>query len=176
MYVDLKDIGPEGRSFDEALRVPALEGASDEEIEVVRARLSGEVLRGDRGLEFFGRLEATVRLECSRCLERFLHDVRDRVHLTLVDALPEPREKEAEVTAESADLFQVQNERVDLVVVAEEQIYLNLPLKPVCRGDCRGLCPRCGANRNTTDCGCVEGDIDPRLAPLLRFKQRRTNS
>lgn len=176
MYVDLKDIGPEGRSFDETVKVPDLEGASDEAIEVVRARVHGQVLRGARGLEFFGGLEASVRLQCSRCLEAFLDDVHDKFHLTLVGNIPEPREKEAEVTADSAALFQVENERLDLVAVAAEQIYLNLPLKPVCRADCRGLCPRCGADRNAGDCGCDVADVDPRLAPLLRFKQHGKKS
>jgi uncharacterized protein len=55
-----------------------------------------------------------------------------------------------------------------------EQLYLGLPLKPICSPDCRGLCPSCGANRNTDPCDCADEPIDPRLAPLLRFRQRKT--
>jgi hypothetical protein len=60
----------------------------------------------------------------------------------------------------------------DLSEIAAEQIYLGLPLKPVCKNDCRGLCPVCGVNRNLEECACVGEEIDPRLAPLLAFKRR----
>ena len=61
---------------------------------------------------------------------------------------------------------------VDLVQVAREQIYLNLPLKSVCRDDCKGLCATCGANRNRIECACSGDQPDPRLAPLLELKKR----
>ena len=52
-----------------------------------------------------------------------------------------------------------------------EQIVLGLPLKPLCREDCRGRCPSCGKNRNTGPCGCppAEEPGDPRLAPLRKL-------
>ena len=59
-------------------------------------------------------------------------------------------------------------ERLDLGDVLREQLYLTLPLKRLCREDCRGLCPTCGKNLNTGACGCPppEEPEDPRLSPL----------
>ena len=58
----------------------------------------------------------------------------------------------------------------DLVL---EQVLLDLPLRPLCADDCRGLCPRCGTDRNREDCGCgAEEAVDPRLAPLLELRRK----
>jgi uncharacterized protein len=51
-----------------------------------------------------------------------------------------------------------------------EQMYLALPMKPLCRDDCRGLCPTCGANLNLAACGCKNEWEDPRLAVLRKLK------
>ena len=62
--------------------------------------------------------------------------------------------------------------KIGLEDVATEQLYLNLPLKPICSPACKGLCPECGTNRNLGACECVTEDVDPRLAPLLPFKKK----
>ena len=62
--------------------------------------------------------------------------------------------------------------KIGLEDLAIEQLYLNLPLKPVCSTACKGLCPTCGSNRNVTDCGCAREAVDPRLAPLLPFRKK----
>jgi uncharacterized protein len=55
--------------------------------------------------------------------------------------------------------------------ILAEQMLLILPMKVICRSDCRGLCPHCGANLNSEDCRCEARSADPRLAPLARLKQ-----
>ena len=66
--------------------------------------------------------------------------------------------------------------KIGLEEIAEEQLYLNLPLKPICRESCKGLCPTCGTNRNLGACTCATEDVDPRLAPLLTFKRKLQSS
>jgi uncharacterized protein len=57
--------------------------------------------------------------------------------------------------------------RIDLKSLLSEQVYLGLPLKPLCRPDCLGLCPRCGTNLNVGSCACAEQRTeDPRLQVL----------
>ena len=51
-----------------------------------------------------------------------------------------------------------------------EQLYLALPMKPLCREDCKGLCPNCGTNWNRGTCDCKQGWEDPRLAALNKLK------
>jgi uncharacterized protein len=53
-----------------------------------------------------------------------------------------------------------------------EQLHLVIPMKRLCRDDCRGLCPRCGTNRNEKTCGCSLEDQDPRLASLGKLLGR----
>ena len=58
-----------------------------------------------------------------------------------------------------------------LADVLAEQVNLSLPMKVICRSDCRGLCPHCGANLNNEECRCEKHASDARLAPLARLKQ-----
>ncbi len=53
-----------------------------------------------------------------------------------------------------------------------EQLELNIPMKPLCRPDCKGLCPTCGADRNETACSCEEPTADSRWAALAALKSR----
>jgi uncharacterized protein len=73
---------------------------------------------------------------------------------------------EREVAAEDVDIGYYRDDQIDLIELLREQFYLALPMKPLCREDCRGLCPQCGVNRNTGTCECAPGWDDPRLAPL----------
>jgi uncharacterized protein len=173
MFIDINEIRDEGLAFDEPLRIPDLRGIADETIVVESARVKGRAVPGGRGAELDARLTARVVMPCSRCLEPFANDLSVSFFLTLV-AGEEVRGPEADAReAEDATLFPAPGGRADLVEICSEQIYLNLPLKPICDEGCRGLCPACGANRNRSACGCAAEEIDPRLAPLLRFKKRR---
>jgi uncharacterized protein len=62
---------------------------------------------------------------------------------------------------------------LDVGSLLRSETDLALPMKPLCRADCRGLCPACGGNRNATDCGCGSRPADPRLAPLEALKRLR---
>jgi DUF177 domain-containing protein len=105
-----------------------------------------------------------MNLQCSRCLEPFAWTARPEFDLRVVRA---PKgDPETEIVAPEGKL--------ELEGMVTEQLYLGLPLKPVCRPDCQGLCPVCGANRNTDPCDHAGEPVDPRLAPLLRFRQRKS--
>jgi uncharacterized protein len=89
--------------------------------------------------------------------------------LAVVRAVPADKRDR---TVDAASLLVVPEGKIALEEVATEQLYLNLPLKPICSPACRGLCPACGVNRNTTSCACEGKDLDPRLAPLLQFRKK----
>ena len=116
------------------------------------------------------RLEGTVRtvleLPCSRCLEPFRLPVDAAVNLRYLPASDQSSDDEQEVAEEDVDISFYQDDQIDLTGLLREQFYLALPMKPLCRDDCRGLCPQCGVNRNTSTCDCEAGWEDPRLAPL----------
>ena len=64
------------------------------------------------------------------------------------------------------DTYPIIHDQVDLELVAREAILLDLPLAPVCRPECAGLCPTCGADLNDGPCTCAPTVTDPRWAAL----------
>jgi uncharacterized protein len=63
------------------------------------------------------------------------------------------------------DLYPITDDAIDLGPLVRDAIVLELPMAPLCRDDCRGLCPQCGADRNESECGCV-APVDQRWANL----------
>jgi len=66
-----------------------------------------------------------------------------------------------------------ENDEIDLAQLMREQFYLSLPMKPLCRADCQGLCVVCGTNLNRAMCDCKREWDDPRLAPLKALQEHR---
>jgi uncharacterized protein len=127
------------------------------------------------GAEAFvrGRLGATVPLTCGRCAEAFTGRVVADVDVRL---LPRPAASDSvELGADDLDVDFYDNDELDLSRVVENETTLALPMKPLCRPDCRGLCAVCGANRNVMTCTCAPPPPDPRLAALRDLAVRHTN-
>jgi uncharacterized protein len=121
------------------------------------------------------RLEGTVQtvleLTCSRCLEPYRMPVDAAFDVRYLPALEATADGEREVAEEDLDTSVYRDDQIDLNEVLREQFYLGMPMKPLCREDCAGLCPQCGINRNTGSCSCATEFEDPRLAPLRGLKQ-----
>jgi len=65
---------------------------------------------------------------------------------------------------------------LDVIDLLREQFQLVLPMKPLCREDCKGLCPECGTNLNRGTCDCTPHWEDPRLAALKGLLDRQKES
>ena len=171
MFLETKEIGPEGLAVDRHIELPGplpLEG--EDVVEVARARLTGDLMRERGGISFAGDIETGATLRCSRCLETY--DLPLSLHFDLLYTTdPETVDgDDGRIDDESASLALYDGSRIDLTALLREQVYLGLPLKPLCRPDCRGLCPRCGANLNAGACGCPEeraGETHPGRSKLL---------
>jgi len=99
-----------------------------------------------------GRLRSSARLECVRCLRTF--DLPFTVDLTVVADRAGGRGRlEEQLEADDYMMFH-DGRQLDLREQAREALLLELPITPHCREDCRGLCPRCGADLNQGCCGC----------------------
>lgn len=173
MFLDLNKIGPEGLRFERNVPLTDLEGPGGGRVVVAASRLVGAVTKAARGFDFEARLDATVEVACCRCLEPVRIRIDTDVVLVLVPTTGETPSGEGD--DEEATRFDCPEGRVDLAHLVEEQIDLALPLKPVCGEECRGLCPRCGTNRNVTACGCTTEETDPRLEPLRKLRKRETS-
>jgi uncharacterized protein len=120
-----------------------------------------------------GDLQAVVPMTCGRCLEELPATVR-----AAVDARYIPRPAtgdDLELGADDLDLDFYDDDQLDLARLVETETSLALPMKPLCREDCRGLCPVCGGNRNITACACSERGPDPRWAALRGLAARSSN-
>jgi uncharacterized protein len=117
-----------------------------------------------------GEIGASVPLVCSRCLEEFRVEVKPAVDVRYV---PRPAlTDDVELGADDLDLDFYANDEVNLAALVETETTLALPMKPLCRPDCRGLCPVCGGNRNVVQCACPTPMPDPRLAALKDLAAR----
>ncbi|GAB4251648.1 YceD family protein [Deferrisoma sp.] len=119
-----------------------------------------------------GEVRATVRCRCVRCLEDHDRAVSEAFHLTFVTDLDQSH-GEHELRREDMEVEELTGDSLDLAGIAVEQVLLALPDYPVCRDECRGLCPTCGADRNQTLCDCRTEAPDPRFAVLARWKAAR---
>jgi uncharacterized metal-binding protein YceD (DUF177 family) len=177
MFIDLNTIGSEGLSFTRSVRLHGLEGPSRESIPDLDALVEGTITPAPGGADLRARVGATVPLTCARCLETFSWDIRTEFAWKVLRQAPEEPAPEQDVDADDEASVLVATEgRIGLEDIASEQLYLNLPLKPICAPACKGLCPTCGVNRNLTTCACASEEIDPRLAPLLPLTRKLQGS
>jgi uncharacterized protein len=151
-----------GRRRDEHLEVVlddlAVLGSRVVEGEALQVDLRLEAL--NEGVVVKGTAYAPWLGECRRCLG----PVRASLHVPILEIF------EAEPTDGETRLLE--GDHVDVEPVVREAVLLELPLAPVCRTDCAGLCAECGTDRNQADCGCAEEVGDDRWAGLdqLRFE------
>ncbi len=117
-----------------------------------------------------GRVHSRVPQLCSRCLEPYEAQVDASVETRLVPA-PAARGEERELGRDDLETDVYDHDQIDLNALIETETTLGLPMKPLCSESCRGLCPTCGGNRNTTPCACVPA-ADPRWAPLKGLADR----
>lgn len=179
LVLTVSQIPPEGKAVDVPLDAAALRLDPDEGFALQEGSVRGRAERGeDEAVHFRGRFEARVRLECGRCAEPFVLPVEEELDLFF---LPHHKESAAEEEDQDVQLSDrdmlvayYSDDRIDLGDRLREQLHLDVPLRGLCRDDCRGLCPTCGINRNTGTCTCQPPDeTDERMAPLRKLLEKK---
>lgn len=172
MFIQTKEIGPEGlaidRRFDYDMPAPP-EGVAG--VSVGEVHITGTLSRTGDGIDFQGDIDTVVTTECSRCLEPYRLPMEIHFRLLYTPESGTEGRGERRIDDESITHAHYDGARISLGELLEEQVYLGLPLKPLCRADCRGLCTRCGTNLNVDACECAEHQEgtrteDPRLLTL----------
>ena len=130
-----------------------------------------EVRKDHEKVRLVGRIKATLDLDCGRCLDPFQVPVDSKFDLMFLPQTANTGKPEQEVQDADVGVSYYRDDVIDLAEVVREQLLLALPMKPLCREDCRGLCPVCGANRNRESCECRAEWLDPRLEPLRALKK-----
>lgn len=132
---------------------------------------SGEVAKVHPGYRLTARLEYVQSLICTRCLELFEAPGGGDVEMVVLVADAEPGPGEHQLDEEELGLVIVDEPILDTEPILLEQLHLNIPMKPLCREDCAGLCPACGADRNREECECETGGGDPRWEALRELRR-----
>ena len=115
-----------------------------------------------------GQAKTDVRLECSRCLEPYLYSLETKLDFYVrveKDRIKIEYQDQAEpLVFPGNQIFSIDN-------LIKEAILLNLPLKPLCSENCKGLCSVCGTNLNISSCNCKKEKLDPRWEKLRNLKK-----
>ncbi len=117
-----------------------------------------------------GKTRADLLLNCTRCLEPIEKHIDVSFDDVFVNAIGEPLGDEIEIGDDKLDESLAADGKIDMAEVVREQILLALPNQVFCCADCKGLCAKCGANRNLIDCKCAGDEIDPRWAALKNLR------
>jgi len=106
-----------------------------------------------------GTFKGHVTVACSRCVSPVRLDIDDKVRLTFMPAAEIPADDEpaddgegAQLVDEDLDTFPFDGDRIDLEPFLREELVLAVPYAPLCKEDCKGLCPQCGVDRNVETC------------------------
>jgi uncharacterized protein len=113
-----------------------------------------------------GTVRTSVEVGCARCLEPVVQDLNRSFDLLYRPLGSDAGKEEMSVTAADAEIGYYEGEGLQLEDALREQVLLALPLRTLCREDCKGLCPQCGTNLNAGQCSCAEPMQDPRWDAL----------
>lgn len=170
--VSINDLPPSGKTFtiddQEVWLEPIKEFKMDCRItEPLKTTLF--VMPADEGCVVRGTLAGEVVLPCSRCAENAIIKI-DSKYDEYEEIPPQGSGRNVIKNADGHIVFDRNAPMLDLAAVAWEELMLSLPVNPLCREECKGLCPTCGANLNLGACGCSGDSGDPRLAALRNIK------
>lgn len=149
MKIDVRDIPSEG------LSIALNENAGALGLDDIQGSVGGtlSLLRSGTSVSLDGSLRASLKFCCGRCLEEFSRVLDLDVNVVLEKAGGAPA-KETELKGEDLDVSFYSGQTINLDDLVREEIFLNLPMRPLCRDDCLGLCPRCGKDLNLRACDC----------------------
>jgi len=129
-------------------------------------RLGLTVHKDREQVRLTGTMQATLGLECSRCLAAFEMPVNEAVDVLYLPHADAKTDGEVEIEDDDLSTAYYRDQVIDLGQLVMEQCFMVVPMKPLCGEGCRGLCAMCGTNLNVGTCTCKAEWVDPRLAVL----------
>ena len=139
----------------------------DERVSLIApAAVDGKVRLSRNQVFVNGHVETRAQVECDRCLKPIEVPVNTDFTLEYISNSDYQSSEAAELTEEELSVSVFDGEAIDVDEIVKEQILLAVPTRVLCREGCKGICPECGADKNTGECNCVTNEIDPRWAAL----------
>ena len=167
MLLDLREMRGSEERVDRALPAETFVAESGDDYTVARpVEVRLRLLKDGDKYRLVGQVTSTLQLACCRCLEPFDVPTDLTVDLMYLPFSDNSGEGESEISDDDLSTAFYRDDQIDLGSMIREQFQLSLPMKPLCRDACRGLCPMCGTNLNNEQCGCDTSWRDPRLEAL----------
>ena len=145
-------------------------GRSDDYTVAGPVRLALAIHRDGESYRLRGGLGTALELVCSRCLARFEMLVDVDLDILYLPQRANTGDGDFEIADRDLSTAFYRDEQLDLAHLIREQLQLAVPMKPLCRASCRGLCTECGIDRNADRCDCETEWRDPRLEALRAFR------
>ncbi len=169
MELDLAHVGEQDSfSFQNEFQIPIETG----EMVTCGVTVNGTIVKRGSRLIVDARASCALQVKCSRCLAGFEMPLETECSLVFHrderGALPDGIYED-----DFIQLSEATENRYDIFPRVREAIILELPIRFLCREDCKGLCPTCGANLNDGDCGCRTETGDPRWDQLRNLLNRK---
>lgn len=148
--------------------------AGDNDLEFASpVRYELHVKKFEDGINLTGSVTCRLSLSCSRCLEDFQYTVSADIDIDINRKDSHNEADEVELKGEDLDVYFFENNEIDLNPLVYEEVLLNLPMKPLCMEECKGICGMCGKNRNNEVCSCdksPEAPLGEKLKSFLAFQ------
>lgn len=159
-------------AWQETLDFKPAELGFDESVGLSPIAVEGELSHAAPNFLLSARLSYRQAVACDRCLRPVESEAETRFELVVLDR-PRPAEGgERQLGEDELGEVELRGDYLETAPLVAEQVQLNLPTHPLCREDCRGLCPRCGANLNDGPCACGEPRADPRWSALAELRDK----
>ena len=180
MEFTVSDLEKEPVEFDVQLAPGGIDFGEEAEQEgPLAASGRAEVIHEHRGpreivadIRLKGSYAGNFSSPCARCLEPVTIPVSADYDLIFRPLGADAGSSARSISAQETEIGYYQGDSLLLEDVLREQVLLSLPPRTLCKPDCKGLCPHCGANRNLQPCSCEEGSNDPRWKALTGLRNR----
>jgi len=179
MFIAVPDLEREPLEIDEMIPSGAIDyGNGIRQLDPMPVLGRAELIEEHRGprqivpdIRLRARYEARFSLNCGRCLEPVMHSLKESFDLIFRPIGVDAGAPEHAISTSDTEIEYYQDGGLALEDVLREQVLLCLPVRALCRQDCKGLCPGCGRNLNTEACIC-EAPSDPRWTALADLRSR----
>ena len=173
-FIDLKDLRQEKVSISGSIAPGAIDFSADGVRHTKPLDWNATAERAGVEIRIAGSLRTTVESACSRCLEPACYEVSKVFDLFFRqnNEFMFDEDDEIELSDKDTRTAFFTGSQLNIGDILHEQVLLALPMRLLCKLDCKGLCPTCGTNFNLKSCQCPQEQFNPNLDALIEIKRR----
>jgi uncharacterized protein len=174
MQIEVASLAESGKDFEHQYQ-PGELSLEDERVHLLDPQpfVRGRV-KPDRGRVIVtGKLSGHLQLECDRCLRPLDSAVNAKFSREYATAADYEAQHAVELSEDDLNLAVFDGSVIDVDSLVREELLLAAPDQILCQQNCKGICPSCGADRNSVACDCETVEIDPRWAGLKELVNRK---